>query len=32
MPIVSAVDYPLQDWDPSLCPYCARHIPLFAVQ
>jgi orotate phosphoribosyltransferase len=32
MPIVSAVDYPLQDWDPSLCPYCARHVPLFAVQ
>jgi len=32
MPIVSAVHYPLQDWEPSHCPYCAREVPLFIVQ
>jgi orotate phosphoribosyltransferase len=32
MPIVAAVHFPLRDWDESTCPYCARHIPLFAVQ
>lgn len=31
MPIVAAVNYPLRDWDPATCPYCARQIPLFAV-
>jgi orotate phosphoribosyltransferase len=32
MPIVAAVHYPLRDWDAAACPYCARQIPLFAVQ
>lgn len=32
MPIVAAVSYPLQDWNAAACPYCARHIPLFAVR
>jgi len=32
MPIVAAVHFPLRDWDESTCPYCARQIPLFAVQ
>jgi orotate phosphoribosyltransferase len=32
MPIVAAVHYPLRDWDPATCPYCARHVPLFIVQ
>jgi orotate phosphoribosyltransferase len=31
MPIVSAVHYPLRDWDAAACPYCAHQIPLFAV-
>jgi len=31
MPIIAAVNYPLRDWDAATCPYCARHIPLFAV-
>lgn len=32
MPIVAAVNYPLRDWDPATCPYCARQIPLYEVQ
>lgn len=32
MPIVAAIDFPLRDWDPPRCPYCARHVPLFAVR
>ncbi|RPH97947.1 MAG: hypothetical protein EHM71_19465 [Zetaproteobacteria bacterium] len=32
MPIVSAVHYPLRDWHPAACPYCARRVPLFVVQ
>jgi orotate phosphoribosyltransferase len=32
MPIVAAVNYPLRDWDESICPYCARQVPLFTVQ
>ena len=32
MPIVAAVNYPLRDWDESACPYCARNIPLFALE
>lgn len=32
MPIVAAVHYPLRDWEPAACPYCAQHVPLFAVQ
>ncbi len=32
MPIVSAVHYPLHDWEPSRCPYCAQQVPLFIVR
>jgi len=32
MPLVAAVHYPLRDWDESACPYCARNIPLFAIE
>ena len=32
MPLVATVNYPLRDWDESACPYCARNVPLFAVQ
>ena len=32
MPLVAAVHYPLRDWDESTCPYCARSVPLYAVQ
>jgi orotate phosphoribosyltransferase len=32
MPIVAAVHYPLRDWEPAHCPYCARQVPLFVVQ
>ncbi|HTU03415.1 MAG TPA: phosphoribosyltransferase family protein [Candidatus Sulfotelmatobacter sp.] len=32
MPVVAAVSYPLRDWEEATCPYCARQIPLFAVQ
>ncbi len=32
LPLVAAVHYPLRDWDESTCPYCARNVPLFAVQ
>ncbi len=32
MPLVAAVDYPLRDWSALTCPYCARNVPLFAVQ
>jgi orotate phosphoribosyltransferase len=32
MPLVAAINYPLRDWNESACPYCARNIPLFAVQ
>jgi len=32
MPLVAAVHYPLRDWDESACPYCARSVPLFALE
>lgn len=32
VPLVAAVNYPLRDWEDSTCPYCARNVPLFAVQ
>jgi orotate phosphoribosyltransferase len=32
MPLVAAVHYPLRHWDESACPYCARNVPLFALE
>ncbi len=31
IPIIAALTYPIQDWSPEECPYCAYDVPLYKL-